>query len=360
MAPEFLRFGFVWITLVTLATGASGQSAPQLPPVLLQLIRDDAVHDELQASDDQRESILEALAEIDGRWFRARHLSGEEERSEIETLTREIQQRLTQILDASQVTRLEQLQRQALGTRMVLRDDVAQALKLSKDQIQTFANAFIDTDTKSAQVEKQLQQEDKSGSEAQAEIERIKNDERRTLISKLTADQRAGIGSLTGSPFNFSMIKRRLPLAPELQTEGVSWIQGGPLSLEQLKGKVVAVHFYAFQCINCQRNLPHYKGWHEDYADKGLVIIGIQTPETQSERQLDRVDAAAKSEGIEYPVMLDSAASNWRAWGNRVWPTVYLVDKKGFVRTWWQGEMNWKATPGEQKMRQNIETLLAE
>lgn len=360
MTLEFLRFGIVCFTLVMLASGASAQSAPQLPPVLLQIVRDEAVHDELQASDDQRESIMEALPEIDGRWFRARHLSGEEERSELAALSRELQQRLTPILDASQMTRLEQLQRQALGTRMVLRDDVARALKLSKEQIQAFTNAFLDTDKKSAQVEKQLQQGDKSGREAQAEIEKIKNNERRTLVSKLTADQRSGIGSLTGSPFDFSAIKRKLPLAPDLQTEGVTWIQGGPQSLEQLRGKVVAVHFYAFQCINCQRNLPHYKGWHEDYADKGLVIIGIQTPETQSERQLDRVEAAAKKEGIEYPVMLDSDASNWRAWGNRVWPTVYLIDKKGFVRTWWQGEMNWQATPGEQKMRQNIETLLAE
>ena len=317
MPIELRRFGIVWFTLVLLASGASGQSAPQLPPVLLQIARDDAVHDELQASDDQRASIMEALPEIDGRWFRARHLSGVEERSELETLTDELEQRLSRILDASQMTRLEQLQRQALGTRMVLRDDVAQSLKLSKDQLQAFSNAFIDTDTASARVEKQLQQGEKSGREAQAEIEKIKNNERRTLVSKLTADQRAGISSLTGSPFDFSAIKRKLPLAPDIRTEGVTWIQGGPLSLEQLRGKVVAVHFYAFQCINCQRNLPHYQGWHEDYADKGLVIIGVQTPETQSERQLDRVDAAAKKEGIEYPLMLDSDASNWRAWGNR-------------------------------------------
>ncbi len=151
-----------------------------------------------------------------------------------------------------------------------------------------------------------------------------------------------------------------MPLAPELTDKGVTWIQGGPLKLADLQGKVVAVHYYAFQCINCRRNLPHYKAWHDDYADKGLVIIGIQTPETSSERKLDLVAAAAKSEGIEYPIMLDSEGANWDTWSNRMWPSVYLIDKQGYIRRWWTGEMNWEGTPGEQQMRKTIEQLLAE
>ena len=131
-------------------------------------------------------------------------------------------------------------------------------------------------------------------------------------------------------------------------------------NLEQLRGKVVAVHFYAFQCINCQRNFPHYKAWHDDYGDKDLVIIGIQTPETSPERQIDRVTAAVKQDAMEYPVLMDAQSSNWAAWNNTMWPTVYLIDKQGFIRRWWQGEMNWQGTPGEQQMRETIEQLLAE
>ena len=90
------------------------------------------------------------------------------------------------------------------------------------------------------------------------------------------------------------------------------------------------------------------------------MIIGIQTPETSSERKLDRVTAAVKKDAMEYPVMHDAESSNWKTWSNTMWPTVYLIDKQGFIRRWWQGEMNWKGTPGEQQMRQTIEQLLAE
>jgi peroxiredoxin len=132
------------------------------------------------------------------------------------------------------------------------------------------------------------------------------------------------------------------------------------LQLADLKGKVVAVHFYAFQCINCRRNLPHYNTWFSDYEDQGLVVIGIQTPETAAERSAEKVAAAMEAEGIRYPVLMDGQSTNWQAWANTMWPTVYLIDKRGYLRRWWQGELNWKDTPGEQQMRQTIEQLLAE
>jgi thiol-disulfide isomerase/thioredoxin len=179
-------------------------------------------------------------------------------------------------------------------------------------------------------------------------------------VKLLSEEQKSKIGNLTGEPFDFSQVKRVYPLAPEFESSGVTWLQGGPLSLERLRGKVVAVHFYAFQCINCKRNLPHYSAWHDDYADKNLVIIGIQSPETSAEREVDRVAAAAKLEGMEYPIIMDAEMSNWSAWNNTMWPTVYLIDKQGFIRRWWQGEMNWQGTPGEQQMRETIEQLLAE
>lgn len=328
--------------------------------MLLQMIRDDAVHADLQLTAEQKSSILEALPVIDGRWFRARNFPTDKRIQELDQLTQETKQRLAEILNTKQLGRLNQLRRQALGTRMVLLDDVVEALSLRKDQTETFQELFVSTDTKSQEIQKQLRDGNKSGTEAQREIEKLKTDERKTLVTTLTSDQRNRLGSLTGSPFNFGTVKRMYPLAPELTADGVTWIQGGPLTLKELRGKVVAVHYYAFQCINCKRNLPHYKAWHDDYADKDLVIIGIQTPETASERKLDRVTAAAKSDGIEYPVMLDSESSNWRTWSNTMWPTVYLIDKQGFIRRWWQGEMNWEGTPGEKQMRQTIEMLLAE
>ncbi len=243
---------------------------------------------------------------------------------------------------------------------MVLRSDVAESLGLTASQAKLFRESFLDTDKQANEIQKRLQDGEIDAASANKEINRIKTKERQSLVARLTSEQKMKLGSLTGSPFDFGKVRRMYPLAPELTTAGVTWIQGGPLSMDDLRGKVVAVHFYAFQCINCQRNLPHYTAWHQDYADKDLVIIGIQTPETASERQLDRVATAAKNEGIEYPVMLDADSSNWKTWSNTMWPTVYLIDKQGFIRRWWQGEMNWKGTPGEQQMRQTIEQLLAE
>lgn len=333
---------------------------PQLPPVLLQVIRDDAIHDELGLSAIARRRVLAALPDIDARWFRVRNLAPEKQSAELDALTSEMTAKLSQILEAKQLTRLSQLQRQALGTRMVLRADVIEGLRLTKTQQETLTELFIQTDRDAAAIQKQVFDGAVAQDAAEEQISKLKTEEKQGMIAALTNQQKSKISSLTGSSFDFSRIKRMYPLAPELSSNGVTWIQGGPLAIQSLRGKVVAVHFYAFQCINCQRNLPHYKAWHDDYADDGLVIIGIQTPETSAERSLEKVTAAANRDGIEYPVMLDGQSSNWTAWNNTMWPTVYLIDKQGFLRRWWQGEMNWNGTPGEKQMRQSIEQLLAE
>jgi hypothetical protein len=90
------------------------------------------------------------------------------------------------------------------------------------------------------------------------------------------------------------------------------------------------------------------------------MIIGIQTPETSAERVPEKVRQAMEASNIEYPVLLDQQSKNWQRWGNTMWPTVYLIDKAGFIRTWWQGELNWQGADGEAQFRQTIERLLAE
>ena len=336
------------------------QAEPNTPPVLLQMIRDSSVQDELKLSGSQRERVAETLKSIDGRWFRSRNLPAEEQRTEIATATTELQSSLKDLLDASQLRRLTQLERQALGTRMFTRADVAEALQISNSKQNELEAAFLETDRLAAEYQKQMQRGDLKTEDGQRKIAQLKQDEQQFLLKTLSTEQRAKIGELTGKPFDFSEVKRSLPLAPELTEQGVTWIQGGPLQLADLKGKVVALHYYAFQCINCKRNLPHYNAWHRDYADQGLVVIGIQRPETSAERSRERVAAAAKEAGILYPVLLDSDSANWDTWSNTMWPTVYLIDKQGFLRRWWQGEMNWQGTQGEQDMRQTIEQLLAE
>ncbi len=332
----------------------------QSPPVLLQMIRDDAIHRDLDLSPSQVGQVMRVLEVLDGPWFRARNLPIEQQQEKIGELTVRLENELSGILTPQQRSRVNQLVRQALGTRMVLREDVIAKLGLSPSTVLAFREAFQETDRRVAEIQKKVAAGELEARSASGEVNQLKAKERQTLVKMLNDDQKTSIGSLTGEAFDFSQVQRTYPLAPELSGEGATWIQGGPLTLEDLRGKVVAVHFYAFQCINCQRNFPHYQAWHESYADKGLVIIGIQTPETATERNLERVAAAVKSDGMEYPVLMDAQSSNWKSWSNTMWPTVYLIDKRGFIRRWWQGELNWQGTPGEQQMRESIERLLAE
>ncbi len=91
-----------------------------------------------------------------------------------------------------------------------------------------------------------------------------------------------------------------------------------------------------------------------------MVMIGIHTPEAEHERDVAAVREKTDEAEFDFPVLIDNQKKNWQAWGNTMWPTVYLIDKQGYVRTWWMGELNWQGTQGEKIMRGRIETLLAE
>ena len=105
-----------------------------------------------------------------------------------------------------------------------------------------------------------------------------------------------------------------------------------PLSLAQLKGKVVLVDFWTYSCINCQRSLPHVEAWYQDYRDDGLVVVGVSTPEFAFEHVISNVQSAAGSLGIHYPVAIDNNYGTWDAYNNEYWPAEYLIDPTGEVR----------------------------
>ena len=149
--------------------------------------------------------------------------------------------------------------------------------------------------------------------------------------------------------------------APELV--GGPWLNtpaGKPISLANRKGKVTVVEFWTFGCSNCRANLPAYAKWHDQFKGKGVEIIGVHTPEFDSEKKLENVKAQVKKLGIEYPVLLDNQNQNWRNWNQRYWPTVYLVDKAGKVRAKWEGELDYNGASGSARMTKQIEALLAE
>lgn len=95
--------------------------------------------------------------------------------------------------------------------------------------------------------------------------------------------------------------------------------------------KVILVDFWTYSCINCQRTLPYLTMWDQKYRDKGLLIIGIHSPEFEFEKKYDNVKRATEKWNIKYPVVLDNEHATWRAFMNRYWPHKYLIDVDGYI-----------------------------
>ena len=113
---------------------------------------------------------------------------------------------------------------------------------------------------------------------------------------------------------------------------GISkWFNSEPLTIGDLRGKVVLVDFWTYGCYNCVNTLPHVTKLYETYKDKGLVVVGIHTPEFPFERSPANVQAALKRHGIGYPVGQDNDSATWDAWRNQYWPAQYIVDQHGNV-----------------------------
>ncbi|MCP2020699.1 UNVERIFIED_ORG: cytochrome c biogenesis protein CcdA/thiol-disulfide isomerase/thioredoxin [Pseudomonas reinekei] len=112
----------------------------------------------------------------------------------------------------------------------------------------------------------------------------------------------------------------------------VDWINSPALTNEALKGKVVLVDFWTFDCINCKHTLPYVKDWAKKYEKDGLVVIGVHTPEYGFERIIDNVRDKVKEYGITYPVAIDNNYAIWRNFDNQYWPAHYIIDAKGQVR----------------------------
>ncbi len=127
-----------------------------------------------------------------------------------------------------------------------------------------------------------------------------------------------------------------------------------PVKLADLKGKVVLVHFWTYTCINCIHTIPHLNDWYQKYSNRGLVIVGVQTPEFSDEKNIANVKTAVNNFQIKYPVILDNNYANWKAYGNNYWPRDYLVDNQGYIRYSHIGEGDYDQT------EQMIQSLLAE
>lgn len=149
------------------------------------------------------------------------------------------------------------------------------------------------------------------------------------------------LASACGAP-----VVDRAPRAPTLRDRGAApelvgldgWLNSDPLTLAALRGSVVLLEFWSYSCVNCVRTIPHIRRWRDAFADRGLQVIGVHTPEFARERVRANVEAAAARLGVDYPVALDSDRATWRAFGMRAWPTLVLVNRGGRIVLRHEGE----------------------
>jgi thiol-disulfide isomerase/thioredoxin len=137
-----------------------------------------------------------------------------------------------------------------------------------------------------------------------------------------------------------------LPVEGELAPfdGATSWLNSEPLAPQGLRGRVVLVDFWTYTCVNWLRTLPYVRAWATKYADAGLTVVGVHTPEFGFERDLDNVVAQSRSLGVEYPIAVDSAYGVWRAFDNHFWPALYLADGEGRIRFHHFGEGEYAMT----------------
>jgi thiol-disulfide isomerase/thioredoxin len=123
-------------------------------------------------------------------------------------------------------------------------------------------------------------------------------------------------------------VEGRLPAL----TGATDWLNSQPLTAESLRGKVVLIDFWTFDCINCRNALPYVRAWAEKYQDQGLVVIGVHSPEFAFERKIDNVKRAVRDLGLNFPIAIDNNFTIWRAFSNQYWPAHYFVDAQGRIR----------------------------
>jgi len=336
---------------------AAADATPPLADPSLLLVRDDAVRQELKVTPAQREQ-LDALLKPHNRLLIAIRDVGPNGADETaQPAISELRAALKQLFTTEQKFRLQGLILQAQGYDALLRKDIIAKLKISPEQ-QT-ALAAIAAETRDQVQALNQDRETSLPEELKQELAGVQAERLKKIIAELDDRQESIYSKLLGEAFDFSQVKPSPGIAPEF-TSIDAWINSEPVTIESLRGKVVVVHFFAFGCINCIHNYPWYKEWHDAYQGKDVALIGIHTPETQTETDNDLLRASLEKNDLKFPVAVDKEKAMWKAWYNNMWPSVYIIDKQGRLRYWWYGELDWEGAGNQAVARQQIDQLLAE
>lgn len=332
-------------------------SETRIPRTLLNMARSIEGQREMGVQGAHAPWIDALLRDLDSEWVRARaapHASPHEAMAGLEArLAGEVGRRLGD----GALRRLRELEVQAQGGRALLRDDVAALLDLTPDQRGKLSGIADQTD----EVAARARAANTNGKPDAALLEgwqRLRKAEDTSMPRVLKPGQATLWRESLGTRMDTRKFERIHPTAPEFP-QGGRWLDDRQARMSALRGKVILVHFYAFQCHNCQANFRTYNRWRSSLRDKGVEVVGIQTPETEAERDPARVAEAARNAGFDFPVLLDLDQRAWNAWGNSIWPTVYVVDRRGYIRAWWIGELQWQGARGDQVIERMVDRLLA-
>jgi peroxiredoxin len=336
---------------------SSDEPFPGIDPLWI-LVHEPAVIAELRLSADEQKAFQKLTDDLDLRVFPLRNKPRDVMLPGLTKAFEDLQAGLKSALSQTQHKRLNEIYMRRLGTNSLLRDDVAAKMRYSDAQRKEIEEIISETQKSVTALEKEAS-EGKPREPLEKKYTALKTDEQKRIIKLLKPNQQMAWRELVGADFEMAKLGRAAFKAPELVNTD-DWINSSPIKLQELRGKVIVVHFYACGCSNCIHNYPWYHQWHEAFKDKGVVLVGIHSPETASERDSANVRKKAAAEKFEFPVLIDGKSENWNAWGNSMWPSVYLIDKFGYLRQFWPGELNWQGNNGEKYMREWIERLVAE
>jgi len=355
-----LRFSLAAIVLslaLSVALGAD-DVAPSDP--YWSLIHDQAVLDDLKLTVDQQKAWRETLDPLDLRCFPLRNRSAAEAEAGFAAAAADARAQLTKILKPQQSQRLDQIVVRVQGPAAILRDELAAKLKLTDKQRTDIRQAITSARSERQKLEADLRASKLETSAAEKQYAKVNETERDAVNAAITNDQKQRLAGLFARDFDVHKLGRTIFKAPQLIATTDSWVNAPPPSPGDLTDRVLVVHFFAFGCSNCIHNYPTYREWQERLAGKEVTFFGIHTPETQGEHNVETLKTKLKNEKLTFPVLVDNDKANWNAWGNSMWPSVYIMDRRGYMRAFWPGELRWQGATGDQQMLRTIEQLLAE
>jgi peroxiredoxin len=354
----------VVVTLALLAGLVAGETpSPAADPFwgadpAWSLLHEPAVVRELALTPTQSQQFCALLDELDAQFFPLRNKPNDAAATGATEILADASSRLKTLLSTQQFLRFTEIQTRQQGTAALLQAGMTKRLNFKPQQKERLEQIISETLAATRELEKRV-----GNGEPREPLEKeysaLKRNELEKVTGVLTPTQASLWQKAMGRDFDLTTLGRSAYKAPELVDSG-EWLNSAPLTMKALAGKVVVVHFYAFGCKNCINNYSTYLDWQKRFRDKDVVILGIHTPETTAEQESATVKTKAENAEFEFPVLIDGKKSNWNAWGNSMWPSVYLVDKRGYLRYFWPGELKWQGATGDQWMRERIEELLAE